>query len=187
MQKFIVGLMLIAATVPAHSDAITDQLFQNAGEGCVKDVKISLGEAIRNGIEGEVKRRELALKMPASIDGLSCLDNLMDVDLDIAIRVQDLPTMFKGAVTDATNQVCNMAHEEISKLTEPLQQALQLPQLQSLDLPDADPGSGPDIDFSVRSGRIDTPGTGVRNTEGRAEANSILRELYHNYYNGRVR
>ncbi|OYR17603.1 hypothetical protein CEV31_4330 [Brucella thiophenivorans] len=165
----------------AHADTV-DSLFANAGDACLPNVKVNLVDAIRNGIEAEVKRREQALKMPAPLSGLSCLDNLMDVNLDIAIQIPDVNGLFSKAMSDAENQLCSMAQEQIAKVTEPLQQALQIPQLQGLELPGMGASGGPDIEFGISSGGIGASGANVENTGARQSPASIMNELYNDLY-----
>ncbi|HBQ33076.1 MAG TPA: hypothetical protein DD739_10355 [Ochrobactrum anthropi] len=181
MRKLLLSILLLAAPAAAHAE-VGDDLFQGAGEGCLETVKISLKDAINSGIEGEVKRQEAALKMPAPLSGLSCLDSLMDTNLDIAITIPDLSAIFNKALSDAENQVCSMAQEQISKLTEPLQNAFQFPQLQGLNLPGMGASGGPDIDFSIGQGGIGQSGSNVQDSGPRENAQSIMNDLYQNLY-----
>ncbi|MBX8785573.1 hypothetical protein HBA94_17590, partial [Ochrobactrum sp. GRS2] len=70
-------------------------------------MKINLVEAIRSGIDKEVKRHEAALQKPPALDSLGCLDNLMQVNLDFAIQVPDLSQLFKSALSNAEQQICS--------------------------------------------------------------------------------
>lgn len=183
MRNLLCSMMVLAACVQASADPM-DSLFANSGEACLPAVKVNLKDAIRNGIEGEVKRREQALKMPAPLAGLSCLDSLMDVNLDTAIQLPSLNSLFNGALSDAQNQVCSMARDQIEKVTEPLQNAFSIPPIHGLNLPGTGANGGPDIDFGVSNGAIGRFGAEIVNTGPRENAQTIMDELYRGLYGG---
>lgn len=103
------------------------QLFPSGGQGCTDTVKLNLTNAIRSGIEAEVLRGEDALKKPQSIAALGCLDNLFDVNLDIAIQVPNLQSIFQNAVSQVQGQVCSFAQDKMNELTAQVSSLLQLP------------------------------------------------------------
>ncbi|WP_156959013.1 hypothetical protein [Labrenzia sp. DG1229] len=110
------------------------QLFPANGQGCTDTVKFSLTEAIRSGIEAEVLRGEEALRPPQAIGALGCLDNLFDVNLDIAIQVPNLQSIFSNAVTQAQNQICGFAQDKMNELTAQITDLLQLPDFDFLPI-----------------------------------------------------
>jgi hypothetical protein len=121
---------LLAAPVHAQSQTVNDQilqLFPSGAQGCVDTVKVNLTDAIRAGIESEVLRGEEALRPPQSIGALGCLDNLFDVNLDIAIQVPNLEAIFASAVSQAQNRVCSFAQDRMNELTAQITDLLQLP------------------------------------------------------------
>lgn len=121
----------------AWSQSVGDQilqLFPASGQGCTDTVKFSLTEAIRSGIEAEVLRGEEALRPPQSIGSLGCLDNLFDVNLDIAIQVPNLQSIFASAVSQAENQLCSFAQEKLNELTAQITDLLQLPDFNFLPI-----------------------------------------------------
>ncbi|GAA5628133.1 hypothetical protein Brsp05_03429 [Brucella sp. NBRC 12953] len=183
MRRLLVCLLLAANLMPVKLHAY-DDLFANSGDGCLPVARNELMQAIRNGIEGEVKRREQALKMPVPLAGLSCLDRLMDINLDTAIRLPSLRGLFNSAVSDAQNQLCRMAENEIGKLTEPLKNIFPTPRLNALKLDSRGTDGGPDIDYSTPAGGISHYGRDDPDTGPREDAQSILDELYRKLYGG---
>ncbi|MGW6778770.1 hypothetical protein ACWF50_12095 [Brucella pseudogrignonensis] len=183
MQRLSFSVLLMALLLPVTAQGF-DDLFANAGEGCLPVVKTDLMEAIRNGIEGEVKRREQALKMPVPLSGLSCLDRLMAINLDTAIRLPNLRGLFNSAVSDAQNQLCRQAENEIGKLTEPLNNVFATPRLNGLRLGGRGASGGPDLDFNTPAGGISAFGGVYPDSGPREAAQTILDELYHTLYGG---
>lgn len=125
----VAAVIAIASPPSAHAQANdqTLQLFPSGGQGCTDTVKLNLTNAIRSGIEAEVLRGEEALKKPHSIAALGCLDNLLDVNLDIAIQVPNLQGIFQGAVSQAQGQICSFAQDKMNELTSQISSLLQLP------------------------------------------------------------
>ncbi|RAL97901.1 MULTISPECIES: hypothetical protein [Hyphomicrobiales] len=174
------GLALAAA--PAQADQI-EQLFKDSGKGCVDTVKINLVEAIRAGIDKEVKRHEAALQKPPSLDSLGCLDNLMKVNLDFAIQVPDLSQIFNQALSNAEQQICSYAQEQWNKVTEPLQSALQLPSFDSLQLPGGmGGGSVPTLNYNYKGGSLNLNSPSTENSGRRENDGSLLNNLYNDLY-----
>lgn len=134
-------LALASAAAPpvlAQSNGAGDdqilQLFPANGQGCTDTVKLNLTDAIRSGIEAEVLRGEDALKPPLPIAALGCLDNLFDVNLDIAIQVPNLQAIFQNAVSQAENQICSFAQSRMNALTAQVSNLLQLPSFNFLPI-----------------------------------------------------
>lgn len=131
----IAGLALASAPrVDAQANDQVLQLFPSEGQGCSDAVKLNLTDAIRSGIEAEVLRGEEALKRPHPIAALGCLDNLLDVNLDIAIQVPNLQGIFQAAVSQAQGQVCAFAETRMSELTARITDLLQLPSFDFLPI-----------------------------------------------------
>ncbi|MDF3435247.1 hypothetical protein HKX64_19610 [Sulfitobacter sp. M72] len=107
LSAALIAGMALMGTPHAQAQANDQilQLFPSGGQGCSDTVKLNLTNAIRSGIEAEVLRGEEALKKPHSIAALGCLDNLLDVNLDIAIQVPNLQGIFQAAVSQAQGQV----------------------------------------------------------------------------------
>jgi hypothetical protein len=181
------ALLLMAA--PAQAQSAGDQiekLFETTlganNGGCVDTVRVSLTDAIRAGIDTEVKRAEAALQQPQPIDALGCLDNLMNVNLDIAVPVPDFQGMFNQALSNAENQICSFAQDAWEKVTEPLTSALQLPSFNGLTVETFSSNPGDVLNFGdVESGLAD--GDYGENSSGRdAGAGSLLRDTYRKLY-----
>lgn len=131
----VAGLSL--ARAPAAEAQANDQilqLFPSGDQGCADTVKLTLTDAIRAGIEAEVLRGEDALKRPHPIAALGCLDNLFDVNLDIAIQVPNLQGIFQAAVSQAQGQVCAFADKKMNELTAQISSLLQLPSFNFLPI-----------------------------------------------------
>jgi hypothetical protein len=126
--------MALSSGVHAQSNDQILQLFPSNSQGCTDTVKLNLTNAIRAGIEAEVLRGEEAIKKPHSIGALGCLDNLFDVNLDIAIQVPNLQNIFQAAVTQAQNQICSFAESRMNELTSQITNLLQLPSFDFLPI-----------------------------------------------------
>lgn len=131
----LVALTITATPASAGLDQSIGALFQAENKGCSTEIKLKLSEAIKKGINDEVLRREKAIKNPIALSAMSCLDNLMAVNLDFAIRVPNVQGMFNSAVSDATNQLCSMANEKLAELTGPLQELLNFDPFEALNIP----------------------------------------------------
>ncbi|HDZ80918.1 MAG TPA: hypothetical protein ENH56_06690 [Roseobacter sp.] len=132
-----VFMSLTIMTAPQAQAQANDQilqLFPSGSQGCTDTVKLNLTSAIRSGIEAEVLRGEEALKKPHSIAALGCLDNLLDVNLDIAIQVPNLQGIFQAAVSQVQGQVCSFAEGKMNELTSQITDLLQLPNFNFLPI-----------------------------------------------------
>ncbi|MEC5382743.1 hypothetical protein VSX64_18040 [Aurantimonas sp. C2-6-R+9] len=145
MMRIVMSMLTVAvAATPVQAQGIGDQIsqmFKGADAGCNPDVSSSLTEAIRAGIDAEVKRAEAALKLPESISQLGCLDDLFSVNLDTLITLPNINQILDSAVSGAEDQLCGFAQEAWGKVTEPLTAALQLPTFDNLGIPGFDGGS----------------------------------------------
>lgn len=158
-----VALTLPTATpVKADLDAAIQSLFVAESKGCDTQVKLKLGEAIKKGINDEVLRREKAIKNPIALEAMSCLDNLMAVNLDFAISVPNIQGMFAGAVSDATNRLCSMANDKLAELTGPLQEALNFDPFEAINIPGLS-GGGSTNDVTLATITLGTPSAGGGN------------------------
>ncbi|WP_348764580.1 hypothetical protein [uncultured Henriciella sp.] len=185
---FAPALMLHAGlTHAAEGTDQIEQLFDSMLGGqsgaCTDTVKVSLTDAIRAGIDTEVARKEAALQQPKPIDGLGCLDNLMNLDLDIAIQVPDVQGLFDSALSNAEQQICSFAQEAWDKATEPLTSALQLPSFDGISVDSFTGGSSDVLDFGSVNMGLSQGGdyggdAGVRD----AGENSLLRDTYQKLY-----
>lgn len=195
VSTYAVMIMLVlypfVATAPARSAGIGDQiekLFETTlggkNGGCTDTVRLNLTDAIRAGIETEVKRAEAALKKPKPIDALGCLDNLMNVNLDIAIPVPDFKGLFDAALSSAESQICSFAEEAWKKVTEPLTSALQLPSFNGLNVKGFSSSPKDVLNFEQGKTGLATGDYG-EDPKGRdAGARSLLRETYEKLYGG---
>ena len=154
--------LLTATPAKADLDAAIQSLFVAENKGCDTQVKLKLGEAIKKGINDEVLRREKAIKNPIALEAMSCLDNLMAVNLDFAIRVPNIQGMFAGAVSDATNRLCSMANDKLAELTGPLQEALNFDPFEAINIPGLS-GGGSTNDVTLATITLGTPSAGGGN------------------------
>ncbi len=135
LRTLTVAAIAMMPMAPVHAQDAISQLFKSGEGGCDSGVASKLTEAIRTGVETEVKRMEAALKMPAAVSGLGCLDDLFSINLDTMISLPNLQSLLKNAISNAESQVCSMAREQWAKVTEPLTAALKLPSFDNLGIP----------------------------------------------------
>lgn len=176
------GLLSTASTALAQStnDQIL-QLFPSGGQGCTDTVKINLTEAIRAGIKSEVLRGEEALRPPAAISSLSCLDNLFDVNLDIAIQVPNLQGIFAAAVSQVEGQICSFAQGRMNELTAQITDLLQLPTFDFLPIGGLTGNSTTSIggvDLNVGGGQLGQGLTVNGNTISRTNLDEVYELIY---------
>lgn len=176
----------VLGTTPAAFAQSNDQilqLFPSGGQGCTDTVKINLTQAIRAGIESEVLRGEEALRPPAAISALSCLDNLFDVNLDIAIQVPNLQGIFAAAVSQVQGQICSFAQDRMDELTAQITDLLQLPTFSFLPIGGLTGNSTASIggvDLNVGGGQ---QGQGIT-VNGNTISRTNLDEVYELIYGG---
>ena len=104
----LAGASFFAQSASAQSlgDSVS-QLFQTGeGTGCDAGVANALTNAIRSGIETEVKRAEEALQMPAPLADMGCLDNLLNINLDTLISVPSVQGMIQQAMAQGEEAIC---------------------------------------------------------------------------------
>ncbi|MBB4000109.1 hypothetical protein [Aureimonas pseudogalii] len=148
LRTLTIAAIVALPIASVHAQDAVSQLFKSGQGGCDSGVASKLTEAIRAGINTEVKRAEAALKMPAGISGLGCLDDLFSINLDTMISLPNLQGLLKNAISNAESQICSMAQEQWAKVTEPLTAALQLPSFDRLGIPGFN-GSTVQIEFTT--------------------------------------
>lgn len=182
----LLALCALGQTPSASAQSTNDQilqLFPGGGQGCTDTVRLNLTEAIRSGIEAEVLRGEEAIRAPASIGALSCLDNLFDVNLDIAIQVPNLQGIFANAVSQIEGQICSFAQSKMDELTAQITDLLQLPTFNFLPIGgltgNATTAIG-GVDLNVGGGQ---QGAGI-SVNGNTISRTNLDEVYELIYGG---
>ena len=164
-------------------EQLFDSMLGGSSGACSDTVKLSLTDAIRSGIDAEVARKEAALQQPKPVDSLGCLDNLMNLDLDIAIQVPDVQGMFDSALSNAEQQICSFAQDAWDKATEPLTSALQLPSFDGISVDTFTGNSGDVLDFGSVDVGLSQGGDYGGDAQVRdAGENSLLRETYQKLY-----
>jgi hypothetical protein len=187
-RRFVAAIVLsagfLATASPALAQSTNDQilqLFPSGGQGCTDTVKINLTQAIRAGIESEVLRGEEALRPPAAISSLSCLDNLFDVNLDIAIQVPNLQGIFAAAVSQVEGQICSFAESRMNELTARITDLLQLPTFNFLPIGGLSGNSTTSIggvDLNVGGGQLGQGLTVNGNTISRTNLDEVYELIY---------
>ena len=176
----LAGASFFAQSASAQSlgDSVS-QLFQTGeGTGCDAGVANALTNAIRSGIETEVKRAEEALQMPAPLADMGCLDNLLNINLDTLISVPSVQGMIQQAMAQGEEAICGYAQQMVSKATQPLQTALSsVPSFENLGIPGFESQSM-SIDFEAPQSGFG--GEGQINIEAPVDLNegTALREIY---------
>jgi hypothetical protein len=184
LRTLTIAAIVALPMAPAHSADFISQLFKSGEAGCDSGVASKLTEAIRAGIDTEVKRMEAALKMPAGVSGLGCLDDLFSINLDTMISLPNLQGLLKNAISNAESQICSFAQEQWAKITEPLTAALQIPSFDNLGIPGFNSSSTqiefttPTIGFGSQGG---APSFYEREDLGKG---TTLRENYDRIYGG---
>ena len=102
--------------------------------GCSDESKEAVATGVRDNIEAEVKKGEEAIKPPAQVGDLSCLDGLLELPIDkfsgIGGMLGDLQGGFDmdvgGLLGDGSldQKICAFAQEKWGEVTEPLTSAI---------------------------------------------------------------
>lgn len=124
------GAALAAEPADGGSSGGTESIKSKLVPGCSDASKDKVANGVRENIEEEVAKGEEAIKPPAQVADLSCLDGLMELPLDkfsgIGSILGDLQGGFDvdigGMLGDESldQMVCSFAQEKWNELTEPL-------------------------------------------------------------------
>ena len=120
--------ILIGAVIPAKADWIREA----TSEHCSEESRDRIAASTRNQIESSVRRAEAAIEPPASVSDLSCLDGLMDLQLDWFAPAGGLESIFAGTLDgsigsgDHHRRICRSAERRWGQLTKPLNNPLAL-------------------------------------------------------------
>ena len=104
-----------------------DWLYDLTSERCSEPSRYRVATLTRQQIEFSVKRAEASINPPASIDSLSCLDSLMQVQLGSFAPTGPLGSIFSGTLSsvldpsgNVAQRICSMAEREWRKITRSL-------------------------------------------------------------------
>ena len=167
------------ASAQALGDSVA-KLFKVDGAACNANVAAKLTQAVRSGIEAEVKRAEEALQLPAPLADMGCLDNLFKIDLNTLIQVPSVDGMLKKAVSKGEEAICGYAQQAFGKATQPLQNALSsLPNFENLGIPGYKSQS---VSVTFEQPSSGFSGQGQVNIDAPVDLNegTALREIYKN-------
>lgn len=100
---------------------------------CDPETADALSEALRNAIEGSVRRAEAAILPPTPVGDLGCLNDLMTAPIDTFSGVGGMLGALSGGLgnfdpssmnldIDVSGMICQAAAEKWATLTEPLSQ-----------------------------------------------------------------
>ena len=168
---------------PASAQSLGDsvaKLFKVDGGGCDANVAGKLTQAIRTGIETEVKRAEEALKLPAPLADMGCLDNLFNIDLNTLVKVPSIDGILKKVASKGEEQICGYAQQAFAKVTQPLQDAIgSIPTFENLGIPGFDSKS---VSVNFEAPVSGLSGQGQINIDAPVDLNegTALREIYKN-------
>lgn len=124
--------------VPANAGAQTEIFRSMTNERCSAGARDAAANAARQNVESHVTRAEASIQPPTPVGDLSCLNDLMNINLDflsgqffsLDSMFQDLMSGFQnitleGIGEEVTRQICQFAQEKWEELTEPLNLSLE--------------------------------------------------------------
>lgn len=124
--------------VPATAGAQTEIFRSMTNERCSAGSRDAAANAARQNVESHVTRAEASIQPPTPVGDLSCLNDLMNINLDflsgqffsLDTLFQDLLSGFQnitleGISGEVTRQICQFAQEKWEELTEPLNLSLE--------------------------------------------------------------
>ena len=137
----VIPALVISALLglaPAAAGAQTEIFRSMTNDRCSAASRDAVANAARQNVESQVARAEASIQPPAPVGDLSCLNDLMNIDLDflsgqffsLDALFQDLLSGFQsitleGIGEEVTRQICAFAQEKWEELTEPLNLSLE--------------------------------------------------------------
>jgi hypothetical protein len=135
-----VPALLIAGLIgltPISAGAQTEIFRSMTNERCSAASRDAVANASRQNVESHVTRAEASIQPPTPIGDLSCLNDLMNIDIDFLsgelFSIGDIfgdllsglqNVTLEGIQGEVTRQICAFAAEKWSELTEPLNLSL---------------------------------------------------------------
>jgi hypothetical protein len=128
--------LLIAGLIgltPVSAGAQTEIFRAMTNERCSDASRDAVANAARQNVESHVTRAEASIQPPTPIGDLSCLNDLMNIDIDFLsgelFSIGDIfgdlmsglqNVTLEGVQGEVTRQICAFAEEKWSELTKPL-------------------------------------------------------------------
>lgn len=127
------ALVFVPGAVNAYQPS-DDWIYQSLNEQCDVAVREAITENVRGSIESHVRRAEAAIRPPAPIGDLSCLDGLMSAPLDIFSNIGDISGSLIGGLGDLAgsigdeigSQICGFIETKWNELTEPMTDVIDI-------------------------------------------------------------
>lgn len=127
------GLSALVGLVPVPAGAQTEIFRSMTNERCSAASRDEVANAARLNVESHVTRAEASIQPPTPVGDLSCLNDLMNIDIDFLsgqfFSLDSLLGDFMNGLQNITlegigeeinRQICAFAQEKWSELTEPL-------------------------------------------------------------------
>lgn len=160
------GLTVLLGLSPAAAGAQTEIFRSMTNERCSSASRDDVANAARLNVESHVTRAEASIQPPTPVGDLSCLNDLMNINIDFLsgqfFSLDSLLGDFMNGLQNITlegigeeinRQICAFAQEKWSELTEPL----------NLSVDDLLGDVSPDFtsNFALINVSQGAPGTGV--------------------------
>lgn len=126
-------LTAVLGLVPAAAGAQTEIFRSMTNERCSDASRDDVANAARLNVESHVTRAEASIQPPTPVGDLSCLNDLMNIDIDfLSGQFFSLDSLLgdfmnglqnitlEGIGEEVNRQICQFAQEKWSELTEPL-------------------------------------------------------------------
>jgi hypothetical protein len=127
------GMAVLLGLSPAAAGAQTEIFRSMTNERCSSASRDDVANAARLNVESHVTRAEASIQPPTPVGDLSCLTDLMNIDIDFLsgqfLSLDSLLGDFmsglqnislEGIGEEINRQICAFAQEKWSELTEPL-------------------------------------------------------------------
>lgn len=198
------GLTVLLGFIPAAGGAQTEIFRSMTNERCSEASRDDIANAARMNVESHVTRAEASIQPPAPVGDLSCLTDLMNIDIDFLsgqfFSLESLLGDFMSGLQNITlegigeeinRQICAFAQEKWAELTEPLN--LSVDDLLQDVSPDFTSNfalinvshSGPVIDARITNGR--PPSSSVApapNSTGNPNVQDAINQIYNSLNGG---
>jgi len=129
----VLATMALLAIAPTDVSAQTDIFRSMTNERCSAESRDGVANAARLNVESHVTRAEASIQPPTPVGDLSCLNDLMNMNIDFLSGqffsldsiLGDLMSGLQNITLDGiggevNRQICQFAQDKWSELTEPL-------------------------------------------------------------------
>jgi len=199
-----IAVAALIGLTPVVATAQTEIFRSMTNERCSSASRDAVANAARQNVESRVARAEASIQPPTPVGDLSCLNDLMNIDIDfLSGKMFSIGDIFgdllgglqditlEGIQGEVTRQICAFAAEKWEDLTKPLNLSLDdllgdiSPGFTSnfalINVTRGDPGTGVVINGGSTSPQ---PSSAPRIQSGGSDVQNTINEIYNSINGG---